>query len=108
MRKHGGIKEILETKQCPGITGTRDSFGIGRNFIHQGKEITNYKEWEKAGYGNVKNDTSVPHDVKEKIKEKIKKCKRRGDGKENRSPLFERISRERPKPQPKKPWGVNP
>ena len=77
--KHGGIAEILETKKCPGVTGTRDSFGIGRNFMHENedgtqKEITTWREWEKAGY----KDALSCHkgDVKEKIKEKQRKIKR--------------------------------
>ena len=36
----------------PAIHGTRDSFGIGKSFVdpESGKEITTWKEWEKAGY----------------------------------------------------------
>jgi len=62
----------------PAITGTRDSFGVGKNFIHENedgtlKEITNWKEWEKAGY----RDALSCHkgDVKEKIKEKMSKIR---------------------------------
>jgi len=37
---------------CPGITGTRDSFGIRNEFIDEktGKKIDNWKSWEKAGF----------------------------------------------------------
>lgn len=64
---------------APGICGTRDSFGIKKAFRDSdGKEIDNWKSWEKAGYRNpldvVKNDA-----VKQQIKEKIKKVhKERG------------------------------
>lgn len=81
MRKHGGIEEILRTRQAPGVIGTRDSFGIGRNFYHLGKEITTYKEWEKAGYTDLKDDPSIPPDVKKealdqtKLKKKIRGSK---------------------------------
>ena len=71
----GKLKEILETKQFPGITGTRDSFGIKNAFIDRktGKEITTWKEWERAGYTNPKDDPNIPHDVKEGIKRKVDK-----------------------------------
>lgn len=54
MRTHGGIAEILRCKQMPGVTGTRDSFGIGKEFtdVKTGKVIDNYKSWEKAGFSN--------------------------------------------------------
>lgn len=70
----GKIQEIIESKQCPGITGTRDNFGIKNAFKDDasGKTIDNWKSWEKAGYRKplevTKNNT-----IKEKIKEKIKK-----------------------------------
>ncbi len=80
--KHGGIAEIIATRQCPGITGTRDGFGIGRNFMHTDehgvtKEITTHREWEKAGY---KDAMSVIKDntIREKVKEKQKRLKKEG------------------------------
>lgn len=78
---HGGIAEILRTGKCPGVTGTRDSFGVGKAFIHENddgtkKVVDNWKSWEKAGY----KDAVSCHkgDVKKKIIEKQKKLKRKG------------------------------
>ena len=80
MRKHGGIKEILRCKQMPGITGTRDSFGIGNEFIDEktGKVIDNFRAHEKAGYqnnpemGNADMNQMVKHFKKEaKHKKKL-------------------------------------
>jgi len=70
----------LKGEGMPSITGTRDSFGIGKAFIHENedgskKEITTWKEWEKAGY----KDAVTFHKgaMKEKIKEskEKRKCK---------------------------------
>ena len=62
------------------ITNTRDQFGVGKSFVHENedgtrKEITTRKEWEKAGY----KDALSCHKgaVKEKIKEKMDKIKRK-------------------------------
>ena len=77
-----GIKEILESRQCPGILGTRDSFGIGKEFRDErtNKTIDNWNSWERAGFKNplevVKNNN-----VKERMKEKIEKIKRTGNKK---------------------------
>jgi hypothetical protein len=79
--KHGGIKEILETRQCPGIVGAKGSF---QNFYHKGKEITTWKEWEKAGYSNPLESNHMSHDMKEMVKEKIEKTKKTGE--DNLSP----------------------
>lgn len=70
----------------PGITGTRDSFGIGRNFIHKGedgkfREITNWKQWHKDGYRDPMDSPSISKTHKDMIKIKKKVIK---DGK-NRS-----------------------
>lgn len=58
----------------PGITGTRDNFGIKKVFNDDetGKEIDNWKSWEKAGYRNPVEVTRN-HQLKEKIKQNIKK-----------------------------------
>ena len=39
------------------ISGTRDSFGIGKEFIdpESGKTIDNWSAWEKAGYKPAKS-----------------------------------------------------
>jgi len=82
----GRIAEIIKSKQCPGITGTRDNFGIGKSFIDErtGKEIDNWKSWERAGYsetGEIKNNK-----LKEMVKEKKEKRRNRRDKKlDNRS-----------------------
>ena len=62
----------------PGITGTRDGFGIKKSFRGaDGNNVDNWRTWEKAGY---RDPLSVHrnHDVKEKIKEKINKIKKKG------------------------------
>lgn len=62
---------------CPGVTGTRDSFGVGKSFKDDdtGKEIDNWKSWEKAGYRNPL-DTVKNHNVREGIKRKMDKIKK--------------------------------
>ena len=76
-----GIKEILESRQFPGIS-TRDTFGIGKAFYDAKthKEITTWKEWEKAGYSNPSQDHLLPHDAKEAIKRKVEKIKKYDNG----------------------------
>ena|SRR3990167_6874045 len=61
---------------APGINGTRDGFGIKKIFRddENGKEIDNWKVWEKAGYRNPLEVTK-DHDMKEKIKAKINRSK---------------------------------
>lgn len=61
---------------CPAIIGTRDSFGIKNAFRDEesGKEIDNWKSWEKAGYRDPL-ETTNNHAMKEKIKDNIKKRK---------------------------------
>jgi hypothetical protein len=46
----------LRGEGFPMVTGTRDGFGIGQNFIDERthKEITTWREWEKAGYREPK------------------------------------------------------
>ena len=65
--------------EAPGITGTRDGFGVGKSFIDErtGKEIDNWKSWEKAGY-KEKVETKN-HTLNEQVKEGVKKRKHRGD-----------------------------
>lgn len=73
--------------QAPGVVGTRDSFGVSKNFIDEktGKEIDTWKKWEKAGYKEkcVTNN----HTFNEKVKEGLKKRKYRGDRKLQNSSL---------------------
>lgn len=63
----------------PGIMGTRDSFGVGRKFYHNDngvkKEITTWKEWEKAGYKDPLESTTLSEEVKSGIKEKKEKIR---------------------------------
>lgn len=70
----------LRGEGFPAFTGTRDQFGIGKNFIHENddgskKEITTWREWEKAGYKNAMSCHRGT--VKEKIKEKMDKIRRK-------------------------------
>jgi len=61
----------------PGITGTRDSFGIAKSFRddESGQVIDNWKIWERRGYKNALQSTRN-HDMKEKIKGKIERIKK--------------------------------
>lgn len=61
---------------CPSIVGTRDNFGIKNEFRDEttGKTVDTWRKWEKAGYRNP-IETTQDHQVKEKIKENIKKRK---------------------------------
>ncbi len=75
-----GIQQILETRKFPGITGTRDSFGIGTEFVDEatGKTVDNYNTWEKLGYRQAKDTFSMKDkrgDIKGKVKEKLDKLK---------------------------------
>ena len=65
----------------PAVIGTRDGFGIGNAFKDEktGKEITTWKEWEKAGYRSIE-DGKLPRNLKAQIKEKKEKIKTK-DGK---------------------------
>lgn len=66
----------LRPESMPGITGTRDNFGIKKEFKDEttGKTIDNWKSWERAGF---RNPLEVVGDgqVKEGIKRKINKIK---------------------------------
>lgn len=66
----------------PSITGTRDGFGIGKNFIDErtNKEITTWREWEKAGYREPKLKN-------EKAQEAFKEKKSQLKGQRLRQPL---------------------
>jgi len=62
----------------PMILGTRDSFGVKKSFIDDqtGKEITTWKEWERAGYkpaGEAIKDTNRSSKAKTLFKEKLAK-----------------------------------
>ena len=64
------------------VINTRDSFGFGRNFMHTDdngvtKEITTWKQWDKAGYKNALDVIKNPK-VKELVKKKQKKMKAEG------------------------------
>ena len=58
------------------VTGTRDNFGIKKEFIddQNGETIDNWKSWEKAGFRNPV-EMHKGAKMKEKIQEKIKKVK---------------------------------
>ena len=67
----------LRGKGFPSVTGTRDSFGIGRQFIDKksGKVIDNFKSWEKAGYRDPM-DTPEFKDIRNEIKRKKEKIRK--------------------------------
>jgi hypothetical protein len=58
---------------CPSISGTRDQFGIGNEFIDErtNRTIDNWKDWERAGYKDPLEVTKN-HRVREMIKDKKK------------------------------------
>ena len=62
----------------PNVTGTRDGFGVNNEFYspHAKKYIDNWKDWKKAGYSNPKNDSTMSHTLREKVKEKMDRVKR--------------------------------
>jgi len=59
------------------IIGTRDNFGVMKSFTdsNTGKEISTWKEWERAGYKNAEESPNLKPKVKEMIKEKKDKIK---------------------------------
>lgn len=66
----------------PGISGTRDNFGIRKSFTdcNDGKTIDNWRSWEKAGFRNpleTVKDSNVRAGIKRKI-DKIKHDKSKG------------------------------
>lgn len=83
----------VETCQCgerlkkevtiPKIIGTRDAFGIGKEFKDDktGKVIDNYRSWEKAGYCNAEDSPNLPASVKNAVKRKIEKIEKYDSGK---------------------------
>ena len=81
-----GIAEILKSRKCPGIIGTRDSFGIKNEFYDPKTKtyIDTWKKWEKAGFRNPldnpkdrrgygSNKVMLKEMIKEKVKEQRKK-----------------------------------
>ena len=62
---------------APGISGSRDTFGISKSFKddNSGKTIDNWKDWEKARYRDPL-DVTKDHTVREQIKEKIQRVKK--------------------------------
>lgn len=79
----GKIQEIIESKQMPGITGTRDGFGIKNAFKdpETGVIIDNWKSWERAGFYNPKDDPDIPVETRNGIKRKIEKIEKYDSGK---------------------------
>ena len=66
----------------PAVHGTRDSFGVGKEFYDEktGKVIDNWKDWEKAGYKPATEGNHSSH-VKEGIKRKVDKIENHDSGK---------------------------
>jgi len=80
-----GTKEVcecgLEMKKIitvPAITGTMDSFGIGKSFKDDktGKVIDNWKSWEKAGYSDIEGSSTMPSSVRAGAKRKLEKIQK--------------------------------
>jgi len=65
----------------PGVTGTRDGFGIGRKFYHTdnngSREITTWREWEKFGYKDAISATNNKT-IAKMAKDKMKRIKAKG------------------------------
>jgi len=54
------------------LTNTRDGFGIKRGFRDKqtGKYIDTWGKWERAGFEDPAKSEYIPHDVKQRIKQK--------------------------------------
>ena len=65
------------------IVGTRDSFGIGKEFKDEatGQTIDTWKKWEKAGYKNALESPNLPARMKNEVKRKINKINKYDTGK---------------------------
>ena len=71
----------LKGNGFPSITGTRDSFGIGKEFKGpNGKTIDTWRKWERAGYkdplssGVAHNKHTIrPRELQTMIKRKVDK-----------------------------------
>lgn len=63
------------------ITGTRDSFGIGKEFVDEktGKVVDNWRTHEKLGYKDAREFHShASNRIKEGIKDKVERIKNKG------------------------------
>jgi len=63
------------------ISGTRDTFGIGKEFVDEktGVLVDNWRTHEKLGYVDAKEYHSNSHNkIKEGITRKVKKIRREG------------------------------
>lgn len=59
----------------PRVTGTRDSFGIGKEFKDKdGRVIDNWKSWERAGYKDARDVTTG--EAKRQVERKIEKIEK--------------------------------
>jgi len=58
----------------PGLNGTRDNFGVGKEFTDEktGEVIDNWPKWERAGFQKPEPKN---HMVKEAMKERIAQLK---------------------------------
>lgn len=96
-----GMKDSGRIERCPDckntairqydakISGTRDGFGINKSFrdVNTGREITTWKEWERAGYKDLKETLQGMPDkrgnkdfIMQRVKEKEDRIKHK-DGK---------------------------
>ena len=74
----------------PGITGTRDSFGVFKAFRDEetGRVIDNWKSWEKAGFRSaveVHKKDAIGVRIKDKIEKKKKFNKGGNNARKERS-----------------------
>jgi hypothetical protein len=62
---------------CPGINGTRDSFGVRNSFIDEksGDVIDNWNKWEKAGYRKVEKNNFKNQHAREAFENKKEELK---------------------------------
>jgi hypothetical protein len=68
-------EKMVKLLTMPYISGTRDAFGIGNEFVDEstGETIDTWGKWEKAGYRDARE--SAKDGVREGAKRKIDKIK---------------------------------
>ena len=67
----------LRGSGCPGIHGTRDSFGVGKAFVDEksGDVIDTWGKWEKHGYRKVDKHNFKNENVREAFEKKQEELK---------------------------------
>lgn len=75
------IRNCLKKQRCKcGKMGERIisslNFASGpKNFTYKGREIKTWKDWEKSGFKDPLQESYIPNDVKDGIREKTDKIK---------------------------------